>query len=546
MGHDDTSNLWDRPRSRRMILKGGLVAGVGLVPLIGAACNLASTSTPSPSGPGASPSGSSGPSGSTGPASSPSGPPSKPTGTLRVAIPGQPNFIDPSQMLEVTDASVVRNVYDGLLEWNEDYSELSPALATDWTANQDATVWTFKLRSGVTFHDGAVFDSHAARKTVEYYKDKNWGLIFANLASIDDSDPTVLKLSFSKPSPDLARNQTMCKMISPKLIDANAAGEQAVGTGPYKWVSWDKNVGVTLAANENYWGQKPYLETIKFLAVVDTTSAIVGLQAGDIDLVLKVPPRQVQALSLSDKLSHATTDSWVESNLICTTQLPIIGDVRVRQAIMYALDREAICRDILLNQAAVDLTVMPPGAYGYHPAATKYSHDPDKARALLKEAGFATGPTIKMAAAALIRVMGEEVAQATIGQLNAAGFDASLDIMEAGAWVSDYLKSNHPLYQTEYGWTNGGPFHFTLGSLTDHPHWTGKTILDLVDKVRTTPDGPDRLNLLAQLQDQYMIDLPEIPMYSLKLTDVFTAKLKGYRNPKDGYQTRLGGAYLTA
>lgn len=476
------------------------------------------------------------------------GPPSKPTGTLHAANPGEPNFIDPSQALEITEWSIVRNVYDGLLQWDRNYKHLVPALATSWRSNPRATVWTFNLRRGVKFHDGTPFDSTAARKTIEYYKGKTWGLIFANIVKIDDSRPNVLELTFSAPSPDLARNQTVAKMISPKLIDAKAVGKQAIGTGAYRFKQWNRGTSVILEPNADYWGKAgPYLNEIELRNIADKTAAITALTAGDVDVVFKVPPKQLQTLEQNSKLARSSSrPSWIEGHLVFRCDQKPVSDVRVRRAIAYAIERKALVDKVFLGQATVANTPLPPGTYGQTNPPTHYPYDPDKAKALLKQAGYPKGIDVGMVVFAGIRVLGEEVGQAIEGQLQAAGINAKLDILEPGVAIKDLLakKPQHQIFHAEYGYANGGPFHFTIGTALGHPMYKGAALEALMKQVSTTPDGPARLRVLARAQDLFMKELPHLPLYHLVLTDVFTKKLHNYRSPVDGYLPVFTSAYL--
>lgn len=464
-------------------------------------------------------------------------PPAAPTGTLGVANPGEPNFLDPSQALELTEWSINRNVYDGLMEFDRDYKKLVPALAETWESNADATAWTFKLREGVVFHDGTPFDSSAAKATLEYYRDKTWGFTVADLERVDDSDPAILRVVFSKPSPDFARNQTIVRMISPKLIAEDAAGERAVGTGPYKFVQWDKGRAVILEANTDFWGNGPHFERVELRTIGDQTAAITALTSGNVDLVMKAPPKQLERLGSDSKYQAFTKDSWLEGHLIMKASLKPTDNVKVRQAIAYAIDREAIVKSVLLDQAVVATSPMPPQTYGQVDAATSYSRDPEKARALLSEAGFPEGVAIKMAVWAGIRVSGEEVTQAIAAQLEESGISVDLDILEPGVGTKDLVaeKGKYHIHHAEYGWANGGPLHFTLGTALGHAQYTGKELTDLVEQMKSTPDSTARLKIIAEAQDLFMQELPHFPLYHLRLTDLATEGLAGYTNPKDGY-----------
>ena len=483
------------------------------------------------------------------PGTTTAGPPSKPTGTLRAAVPGIPNFIDPTMALEITEWSTCRNVYDGLIEWNSDYTQLVPGLADSWQSNSDATEWTFNLKKGIQFHDGQPFNSSAVRKTIEYYQGKTWGLIWANVSHVDDSDPNVVKISFSAPSPDLARNQTLGRIISPKLIADNAVGTKAVGTGPFSFVNWDKTSGITLDAHDGWWGKNgPYLKEIQFRFISDNTAALTALTAGDLDLVMKVPPPRLKDFQNNSKFAISSINSWLEGHLIFRCDQPIVNDVRVRQGIAYAIDRESIVNNVLLNQATVATSPEAPGCYGKTDPPTSYALDKNKSRALLKAAGFDTGPNLKMSTAALIRVMGEEVAQAIVAQLQDAGINVKGDVQEAGVYLGDLFGDHptHQLFHVEYGWANGGPFHYTLGTALGHPRYKGAELTALIAKVATTADGDQRLALIAQTEDLFMKELPHLPLYHVKLSDVFRASLVGYQNPRDGYLPFFGRAYLSS
>jgi peptide/nickel transport system substrate-binding protein len=474
--------------------------------------------------------------------------PATPTGTLRVAIPGEPNFIDPSAALEITEFAMTVNVYEGLLEWSQDYSKLVPGLATAWTTSPDAKEWTFKLRSGVTFHDGAPFDEQAVKDSFKHFEGGGFAFALANLKRIDTSRPGEVRAVFSKPSPDFGRNQTVIRMMSPKLLAAKAESKRASGTGRYKLTSWVKGQRLLLDAVPGHWsGQGPYLQQIELRPIAEQATAINALNAGDVDLVMKVAPRQVQTLSRNHKFGIHTKQSWVEGNLLFRCDQPPTDDVRVRQAIAYAIDRQALVDRVLIKQASVAHTPMPPETYGHFDVLPDpYPHDPAKAKQLLAQAGHPNGLSVKFSVFAGIRVLGEEVCQAIVQMLADAGIKADLDIQEPGVAVKDALAPHpvHQLFHLEYGWSNGGPLHFTLGNALNHAKYTGKDLVDPINRMSATADGPERLALLKQIQTTFMQRLPHLPLYHLKLTDVSTAKLQGYINPTDGYAPRFWWAYL--
>ena len=198
------------------------------------------------------------------------------------------------------------NVYDGLIEWSEDYSELVPGLAESWEFSDDAKEWTFKLRTGVAFHDGTPFDEQAVKRSLEHFTEGAVAFALANMKRIDVSRPGEVRVLFSKPAPDFGRDQTSIKMVSPKLLaEKAAASERAVGTGRYKLVRWDKGSQMLLEAVPDHWsGEGPYLERIELRPINEQTTALSALTAGDIDLVMKVAPRQAQMARGERQVRH--------------------------------------------------------------------------------------------------------------------------------------------------------------------------------------------------------------------------------------------------
>jgi peptide/nickel transport system substrate-binding protein len=473
--------------------------------------------------------------------------PSKPTGVLRLANLAEPNFIDPADALEVSEFSIVRNVYDGLMEWNDDYSDLAPALATSWKSNADATEWTLELRDGVTFHDGTPFDSGAARKSIEYYKGKTWGLLYEGLEKLDDSDPKVLVVKFAAPNPDFDRNCTFTKVLSPKLTaEKGAAAKRAVGSGPYRFKQWNKGQEVVLEANPDAWHEKgPYLEQIQLKTIADPTVQLNALRSGSVDVMMRVSGEQQRGLTSDSKFHVLSTPSWLELHLTFRCDQKPFDDVRVRQAVAHGIDREAIVKDVLLGQGVVATSPIPTGAFGHVDPATAYAYDPEKARSLLAQAGHGDGLTLNLGTGDPRQSL---VGQAMVQQLKAAGIKATFGVQEAGVLVADLAakRPKHDAFILTYGWITGAPFHFATKLVVVHPQYTGAKLVKLIDDCNRTPNGDKRKQLLADAQELYMQEIPHLPLYYAKLTDATSASVSGYRVAKDAYQPSLGTVYLEA
>lgn len=461
---------------------------------------------------------------------------SKRSGTLQVANLAEPNFIDPAYALEVEEFAVVRSVYDGLLQWNTTQSQLVAALAESWTSNSNATEWTFKLRPNVTFQDGTPFNSSAMKATFSHYLPGSWGFLLSSMTTLDDSDPLVLKVSFSAPNPDFGRNLTFIKAMSPLQIQKKTSAKQAVGTGAFQWGEWVHGEKITLAASSSYWGTpEPYLDGIDLITVTDETARVNGLESGSLNLIMRVDPHDLPSLASNAKVGLSGGPSWLELHLTFRCDQPITSNLLVRQAIAYGVDRDTIVKDVLLGQGTVAPSPIPIGCYGHITPTTSYSYDPDKSRALLKAAGYSKGLTLKMGTGSPDYAL---VGEAMVAQLSSAGINVIFDVEDPGVLVADLgaTKPKHDLFILTYGWVNGGPFHFDTGLVLAHPQYKGRALTELVHECNTTQDGAKRLSYLAQAQDLFMQQIPHLPLYYANNTDAFSSTVHGYVYPKDAYQ----------
>jgi peptide/nickel transport system substrate-binding protein len=469
------------------------------------------------------------------------GPPAVPTGDLSVAIPIDPVTFDPTKALEFGDLPIVTNIYEGLLRFNPDTLELEGALATSWESSADGLEWTFHLKDGVVFQDGTPFDSSAVKATFEYYlaATTSFGaLLMPQIESIDDSDPSVVVFKLTQPYGDMARNQTVIRMISPALIaqGTDAVDRNPVGTGPYQLESYDVGREVVLVANENYHGDGPYFEHLRFPIITDVSAQITALQTGQIDIMTRIPPAQVEPLGANPDLTLVSRPSWGEGYLMFHGLSENAADPQVRQAVGFAIDRELILQSVVLGQGTLADSVLPEGVYGYAVPDTVFRPDKEKVLSLLAEAGSGPGHPMKLAVSPTASGNAQAVAEAVTAQLNDAGFDATLDIVEEIVISNDQLGDDprYDLYFTEFYWPNGGPLILASGIFTAFTHYGPDAFWELMGTADATPDSPERLALLADVQNMLANDAPVIPLWSFTMTDALRSDIHGYVPTKDG------------
>jgi len=251
---------------------------------------------------------------------------------------------------------------------------------------------------------------------------------------------------------------------------------------------------------------------------------------------MSVSPLDIAALQRNKNITLSRTPSWSEWFLCIRCDQPITRDVRVRQAIAYGLDREALLNDLMIKQGVPATSPIPTGCYGHVDATTQYPYNPSKARQLLKEAGYPKGITLNMCCESVLNEL--LIGEAMIPQLGEAGISINFQQLAPGVAFEDLLAPHpkHQLFILVYGWVNGAPFHFDAGTALHHAHYTGARLTALVHACNTTADGPARLRLLSEAQNLFMQELPHVPLWYPVLTDALQKKVSGYEVAVDGYQ----------
>ncbi|MEU3274243.1 ABC transporter substrate-binding protein [Saccharomonospora sp. NPDC006951] len=520
--------------NRRDLLRYSALAGVGLVmaPVL-SACNVGGSS------PGGAPGGP---------------PPSKPTGTLRVASQ-ELISLDPTLDTGPGLQALTPNVYESLLRYKGDSIELENLLARSHRSSPDAKEWVFELKEGVRFHDGEPLTSSAVRASYEYYARAGtpWPGIAPQNVTYDDSDPKIFRIASSVPLPDMARNATFIRIISPKLLAAGpeAVGKAPAGTGPFRFGRYDTSNSLVIEAVDNYHaGGAPHLEKIQFQIIPDPSSQIAALRSGGIDLIRKVTPADAQPLRSDSSLVLVEKASWGQTQLLFFLNSPPVDNVKLRQAIACAIDRETIIRVLLGGAGKQHDSVLPPGVYGYaHPEST-YTFDLDRAKRLLAESGLRTPVDMETVwdVGFTTSTSAERLSRAVAGMVEKIGINLKVTQKPISQFAKDFFDPKVvPSYQLATGdnsWVTGGPLFFNTSYFQNATRFNDPRFLELNDKMLTTPDGPERLKLLADIQNLFAEQLPQIPLFTKLDISAHKANLQGYISSPDGIQADFGKAYL--
>lgn len=279
--------------------------------------------------------------------------------------------------------------YDQLVRVNADGTAIEPCLAESWSGNEDATEYTFNLRDA-TFHDGSPVTASDVAFSIMRAKDLPggaWNFILSAIESIDAPDDKTAVIKLSKPWAPLEADLAMfsASIIPQKLVEeqGDAFFRNPIGSGAFKFVSWEKDQQIVLEKNPNWWDTgKPYLDGVTFKVLPDSNARMLQFQGGELDIATNVPFNQLQSLEANPDV-QVVLDAVARIDYIALNTLRApLDDVRVRQALNYAVDKQAIIDNVLFGYGEVANTFLPKMP-GHDPSIAPYPYDPEKAKELL-------------------------------------------------------------------------------------------------------------------------------------------------------------------
>ena len=324
-------------------------------------------------------------------------------GTLRLAMPYNPASVDPMTGRNLPDFNVLYAVFDALIDFEPKTLELKPGLAKAWRLTDPKTL-VLDLVEGVKFHDGTPFNAEAVKINLERYKSdprSNVKADLVTLASVEVNSPSQVTLRLNQPNaglPTMLTNRIGC-MVSPQSLKDKGGNidRVAVGTGPFKFVDWKDNDSFKLVRNENYWktGQ-PYLDGIDIRIINELNTLVRTVVSGETDLGINLQVPQKLIADRAPSVVAEVSPSLIFFGAFLNYAKPPLDDLRVRQAMNYALDREAINKAIVGGLGQPSSAVLPKEHWACDPATQNfYTHDLAKAKKLLAEAGHPNGLEIE-------------------------------------------------------------------------------------------------------------------------------------------------------
>lgn len=319
------------------------------------------------------------------------------SGLVIVGINADAQSLDPVLTNDATTIRIIRNIYDPLF-FRDRNNVLQPELVESYEWDK-GLVWTIKLREGVEFHNGEPFNAEAVKFTLDYILDEENNALTITLidriAQVDVVDDYTVQITTTEPFPTLLENLAEVFMAPPKLVEERGMEyltNNPVGTGAFMFESWRRGERLILAKNPNYFKGEPQIDRVEFRVLPDVNSRVAALLAGEVDIIPDVPPQMVDVV---DNSGIATVKK-VEGRRIVFVALDTINegplqDVRVRQAINYAVDVPELIETILEGNGTQLRGPLLSINNHFDPTLDPYPYDPERALQLLEEAGYSEG-----------------------------------------------------------------------------------------------------------------------------------------------------------
>lgn len=496
--------------------------------------------------------------------------------TMVFAGSGEPIILDPAYVSDGETARVTFQIFETLVTTKEGGTEIVPKLAESWEPSADGLSWTFHLRDGVTFHDGEPFNAQAVcfnfdrwynfkgiqqSQNISYY----WQTVFGGFAdsepgaslyqSCEATDDLTAVITLTRPSATFISGISLSAfgIASPKALEEfNADGiegseddprftgtfgsEHPIGTGPFKFESWTRGDRVVLVRNDDYWGEPAKLERLIIRSIPDGPARRQALEAGDIDGYDLVDPADRDALQAAG-FQIIERPAFNVGYLGFSQLHPPVDNLKIRQAIAHAINRENIVQTNYPPGSEVATQFMPPELVGWSPNVTTYDYDPDLARQLIAESGV-ENPTLEFWYPTDVSRPYMPNPQANFelmkADLEAVGFTVET---RTATWSPDYLDANQKGEQMLHliGWTGdyadpdnfiGTFFQTEAGALQfglDNPE-----LRQLLDQAEAETDVDARIQLYQQANEMIMDILPGLPYVHTKPALAFKEGVTGF------------------
>jgi peptide/nickel transport system substrate-binding protein len=451
--------------------------------------------------------------------------------TLNLGMTIEPAGLDPTIAAPVAIGQVTwQNVFEGLVMVDE-AGKVQPQLARSWEISPDGLTYTFKLQTGVTFHDGEAFDSTSAKFALDRARGADsvnpQKRFFASIASIDTPDPETLVLHLSAPTGSLLYwlGWPASVMVAPN----SAADDKTrpIGTGPFKFVNWAKGDKVELEKNQDYWNKAASvkLDKVTFRFITDPQAQAAALKSGDVDAIPEfAAPELMSSFEGDPKLLTKIGNTELKVVAGMNNARKPFDDKRVRQALMMAIDRKTVVDGAWSGLGTPIGSHYTPNDPGYVDLTGKLAYDPEKAKAMLAQAGYPNGFSFTIKSPQMAYApRSAQVMQAMLAEI---GVTMNIEPTEFPAkWVQDVMKDR--AYEMTIV-AHAEPMDIDIYSRDPYYfNYKNPAFNDLMKKVQETSDPAAQAKIYGKAQTILAEDVPALYLFVMPKLGVWDRKLKG-------------------
>ena len=488
---------------------------------------------------------------------------------------GEPVSLDPAIITDGISNRITRQIYEGLVKYKGSTTEVIPALAEKWEVSKDGTAWTFTLHKGVKFHDGNPCDAAAivwnfdrwrlskhpqhenqikAGQTFEYYEAQFGGFDDKSLITkVEAVNPQTVRITLKNPQGPFLANLAMFvfDIVSPKAVEKHGLnfGKNPVGTGPFKFVEWKVGQEVILEANKDYWDKAhaPKVQRVVVRNIKDNSQRLAALKAGEIHGFEGLNPDDVKVVRADPNLQIILRPTNTTGYVAFNYKVKELRDGRVRQAIAHAINKKAIVDALYGGTGMVATQFQPPPLWGYNKELKDYEYNPERARQLLRDAGFAQG--LKeitwddgkreplqfwyMPVSRPYYPNPKEIAEAIAADLAKVGITVQLQTTDWAVYLDKRKNGQLPLYML--GWTgdNGDPdnfvcYFFCAPGASREGFYSNLQLTEVLLEAQRLTDQSKRAALYRKAEQMIHDDVARIFIANNQPPLPFSKKVKGY------------------
>ena len=443
-------------------------------------------------------------------------------GKLAVAQSSDTLTLDPSVDTSPISLNIFKNVYDQLTDIAADGS-VAPLLATSWEASPDAKVWTFSIKPGVKFHDGSpvtVGDVIWSFEKIIADQKSPVRAYLTNVEKVEAVGDDKVRFTLTESFAPFDRQVSLISILPRKIYEERGPArfsQQPVGSGPFKVLSWVKDDRVELESFADYHGGAPKIAKVVFRPVPSESARSSALISGELDIVPILPPAFIDVLARRAGIKVEKVESNRVLYLGFDVSNPALSNVKLRQAIDHAIDREAITKRLLRGLGKPVGQVVAPVTFGYDASITPTSYDPELAKKLVKESGY-SGERILFQYPNNRYAFGEEVAQAVAGYLQAVGINVDMQGMEYSAffplWLNKKLNGMHMFAYGPSIMDAELPLRSLYETGPSRGYWSNPEVDRLIKAQRAESDPEKRKALISQVWKLSKENVPYSILYN--------------------------------